>query len=89
MWPTQVLTLTRIALLLGVILNAGCAHVVVPEVAEPAAETQPSEKNPVIIAMPPVPSRDSEVIIHEYGHEIRTPNLWLGGLFVILLSLAK
>ena len=81
--------ITRVALLLGVILFAGCAHVVVPNASEPSAETQPAGKNPVIIAMPPTPSRDSEVVIHEYGQDLRTPNIWLGVLLAALIFMAK
>ncbi len=78
-------TFTRSALL----LLGGCAHVVVPHVSETTAETQSTGKNPVIVAVPPLPSGDSEIVIHEYGHDIRTPNIWLGALFVALLFLAK
>ena len=80
--------IARGTLLLCVLLFAGCAHVVVPRVSEPSAETQPTGKNPVIVAMPPIPSRDSEVVIHDYGQNIRT-NIWLGVVFGILLLLAK
>lgn len=80
---------TRASLMLCVVLFGGCAHVVVPHASEPSAETQSTGKAPVIVAVPPVPSDDSEIVIHEYGHDIRTPNIWLGALFVALLFLAK
>ena len=80
---------TRASLLLCVALLGGCAHVVVPHASVGAAETQSTGKNPVVVAVPPVPSGDSEIVIHENGHDIRTPNIWLGALFVALLFLAK
>lgn len=79
----------RIALLLCVVACGGCAHVAMPHALQSAAETQPTSKNPVIIAMPPVPSGDATVIIHEPGVDVSTGNIWLGALFVVLLLLAK
>lgn len=80
--------IARGILLLCVLLLGGCAHVGVPHASEPSAETQPAGKNPVIVAMPPIPSRDPDVVIHKYGQDIRT-NIWLGVVFGILLFLAK
>ena len=79
----------RLALLLCVVACGGCAHVAMPHALQSAAETQPTSKNPVIIAMPPVPSGEAKVIIHEPGVDLSTGNIWLGTLFVVLLLLAK
>lgn len=76
--------IARGTLLSCVLLFGGCAHVGVPQVSEPPAETQPTGKNPVIVAMPPPPARDPEVVIHEYGQDIRT-NIWLGLVFGLLV----
>ena len=89
MMPAHMHATIRVVLLLCVVLFSGCAHVVVPYASEPAADTQSTGKNPVVVAMPPAPSRDSEIVIHEYGHDIRTSNIWLGALLVVLLFLAK
>jgi len=79
----------RIALLLCLALLGGCAHVVGPHASQSAAETQPSSKNPVIIAMPPVPSGEPKVIIHEPGVDLSTSNVLLGVALAVLLSLVK
>jgi hypothetical protein len=60
-----------------------------PHAIQSAAETQSTSKNPVIIALPPVPSGEAKVIIHEPGVDLSTGNIWLGALFVVLLLLSK
>lgn len=80
--------IARGTLLSCVLIFGGCAHVGVPPASEPPAETQSTGKNPVIVAMPAPPARDPEVVIHEYGQDIRT-NIWLGIVFGILLFMTK
>lgn len=70
-------------------LFGGCAHVVVPHASEPSAETQPSGRNPVIIAMPPIPSDEPKVIIHKPGVDLSTPDIWVGVLLALLFFVAK
>lgn len=77
--------LTRASLLGCAILFSGCAHVVV----HTAAETQPGGKNPVTIAMPPLPSDEPKIIIHEPGVDLSTPDIWLGVFLALLLSVAR
>lgn len=77
----------RIALLLCMVLVSGCAHVVAPRALEPSAETQATGK-PIIVGVP-APTPESEVVIHRQGQDIRTSNLWLGGLLAVLVLLAK
>ena len=82
-------TVTRSALLLCLVLLGGCAHVVAPHASDPAAETQPGGKTPVIIAMPPIPSDESKITIHEPGVDLSTPDIWLGVFLALLLSVAR
>ena len=75
----------RNVILCSVMLFGGCAHVVV----QTAAETQPGGKSPVIIAMPPIPSDEPKVIIHEPGVDLSTPDIWLGVFLAVLLSVVR
>lgn len=75
----------RNAILCNAMLFGGCAHVAV----QTAAETQPGGKNPVIIAMPPIPSDEPKITIHEPGVDLSTPDIWLGVFLALLLSVAR
>jgi len=81
--------IARVALLLCVVACGGCAHGVVPHASQSAAETQPTSKNPVIIAMPPIPSGEPKVVIHEPGVDLSTSNVLLGVALAVVLFLVK
>ena len=89
MAPARMTASNRVAMLLCLVLLGGCAHGVVPHASQPAAETQPNGKNPVIIAMPPIPSGEPKVVIHEPGVDLSTSNVLLGVALAVVLFLVK